>query len=446
MTDLRRPRWLALLPFVIASAGCRAQETAHEQRVVTAVNHGRYAEALAEARRLAEERPGDAQVRALALDAEVAYILDQGRREVFHGDLTRALALFQQAEALAPDHVAVRSWIKKTRAQLAVHWLDVAAECTGPERLGEAEGAYEKVLEHEPGNEAAMDGLARVLLLQNYRAGMSKTYFDDGLSSFRRLLLEQARREFSISRRYAENEPASLRGEQVEKMMAEERLTQAKELEASKKFFAARNEYRLVLLIDPANAEARAGLDRMDRETRATRSLAEVDMAIRRGELTQAEETLEEAVVLTEAQADDLSLLRSGIEERRLKDLYLAARNLSDDYRYPEAVAAFERLLAVAPDYEDAARRKATLEEFIQLAEEFYAKALSAPDDDVAEGYLRAIHPVIWPEYKDVVERLEAIESRRKEAESAEDEAGAQDEGEGSEDGAEEAPVERPGG
>jgi tetratricopeptide (TPR) repeat protein len=99
--------------------------------------------------------------------------------------------------------------------------------------------------------------------------------------------------------------------------------------------------------------------------------------------------------------------------------MYQNARMLSDDYRYPEAVAAFDELLAVAPDYKDAALRKSTLEEFIRLAEEFYAKALDADDDAEAEEYLRAIHPVIWPEYKDVVERLQAIEARKAERERA---------------------------
>jgi tetratricopeptide (TPR) repeat protein len=150
----------------------------------------------------------------------------------------------------------------------------------------------------------------------------------------------------------------------------------------------------------------------MDRETRAMRSISEADMEIRRGQLEEAEETLVEAEVLTTVQQDGVALLRSGIEEKRLEDMYLEARGLSDDYRYPEAVAAYDRLLATTPEYKDAVLRKATLEEFMRMAEEFYAKAVEAEDDAVAEEYLRAIQ-VIWPEYRDVVQRLEAIEARK---------------------------------
>jgi tetratricopeptide (TPR) repeat protein len=402
-------------------AACQATEVEHERDVVSAIQHGRYDEALAEARRLAESNPRDERAQALHRDAQVAWILDRARDQVLRGSLERGLEYLEQARSLAPEHPTVESWIEKTRAQLAVHWLDAAAENSGPESMDEAERCYEKVLEYDPDNAPAIDGLSHLLLLKNYRAGLSKTYFDDGVSSFRELLLEQARRAFQVSRRYAENEPAATRAGQVERMLAEERLAQAKLLESDGLFFAARNEYRLVLLIDPGNAEGRDGLDRMDREARATRTLAEADMEIRRGQLAEAEETLAQAEALTDAQKDDLSLLQAGIEEKRLEDLYHAARTLSDDYRYPEAVATFTELLALAPDYKDAALRNATLEEFIRLAEEFYAKALEAPDDATAEELLRAIHPVIWPEYKDVVERLAAIEARKAERPAPDD-------------------------
>ena len=61
--------------------------------------------------------------------------------------------------------------------------------------------------------------------------------------------------------------------------------------------------------------------------------------------------------------------------------------------------------------------------EFILLAEEFYAKALDAEDDAEAEKYLDYINRVIWPEYKDVEQRLTDIRARRA-TETSEDEGG----------------------
>lgn len=408
----KRPDPGAALLLLLLAGSCSSTPRGEGEKVATRVQHGQYAQALEEARRLAEEHPEDARLQELLRDAQVAYVLDQGRRAVFQGELTEGLRYFDQALAIDPENSVVAAWIEKTRYQLAQDWLDRAAELTGPNQLDEAEQAYEKVLEYVPDNAKARDGLARVLLLKNYRAGQSKTYFDEGLRSFRETLLQQAHRAFMVSHRYLENEPAATRGEQVEAMLAQERLTQAKSFEDGGHYFAARIEYRLVLLIEPDNAEAKAGIDRMDRETRATSSIARADMEMRRGEFDHARASLEQASLLTQSQQDQVSLLESGIEDRRFQQMYDEARNLESDFRYPEAVAAFERLLAVAPDFQDAQERRKVLQEFIQLSEELYAKVLSAEDDEAAERSLRAIR-VVWPEYRDVAQRLQAIEARR---------------------------------
>ncbi len=379
MSDSRRrlrlhgcPLWLVPLALSLVLPACSGPTADREQRVAEAVGLGRFDDALEHARRLAEAHPDDPAAQQLYRDAQVAFLLDQGRDKVFHGELTGGLELFQQALEIAPAHPIIESWIQKTHAQLAVQWLDAAAERSGPEMLDEAEACYEKVLEYEPENQDAQQGLAHVLLLKNYRAGMSKTYFDDGLTSFQELMLEQARRAFQISNRYRENDPASLRGDQVEQMIAQDRLAQARELESAGRYFAARNEYRLVLLVEPDNVEGRAGLDRMDREARAMTTLAEADMAMRRGEYARAEENLDAAVLLTDAQRDDVTLMRSDIEDQRLSVIYDSAQSLVRDYRYPEAVTTFDELLAIAPEFRDAGRRRATLLEFIRMAEEFY--------------------------------------------------------------------------
>ncbi|MEQ1894245.1 MAG: hypothetical protein ABL998_17015 [Planctomycetota bacterium] len=401
-------------PFVLllAVVACQNTETQRENKVVLAAREGRFEEAIAHARELVEQSPDDPALQALYLDTRVAAILERGRRQVFGEDLDGALRSFESAAELAPGHPTVLAWIEKTQKQLATYWLDRAAENTGPEKLDQAEAAYEIVLKHDPKNPYAVEGLAHVLLLKNYRAGQSKTYFDDGLASFRDLRLQNARRSFEVSRRYRENDGAALRGEEVEDMIIDERLAQAGALEADGHYFAARNEYRLVLLLDPAHAEGRAGFDRMDRETRATAALDEADMEIRRGEMEKAQETLATAEVLTEAQRDDLSLLAAGIEERRLDDLYQEALRLTSDHRYPDAVAAYETLLASAPDYKDAPQNKRTIQEFIALADEFYAKAAAAKSDQEKELQLRQVL-VIWPEYKDASAQLAEIAKRK---------------------------------
>jgi len=198
-------------------------------------------------------------------------------------------------------------------------------------------------------------------------------------------------------------------------------------LEAAGLYFAARNEYRLVLLIDPTNAAGREGLDRMDRESRATTTLSKADMEIRRGEVGKARKTLDGAELLTSSQQDHITLLRTDIDDRGLEEIYVEAQGLIQDNRFPEAVQVFDRLLALDPAYKDAATLKSTIEEFIRYAEEFYPQALAAPDDAAAETILRRIQ-VVWPEYRDIAERLAAIEAR-KPAEPAPEAPAAEDDG-----------------
>ena len=422
MNRARALPWLALGPLLGSS--CQSAKKEDENQVVYLVQHGQYGLALEHAEKLARENPDNPRARILLRDARIAYVLDQGRELVFLGRMEEGLELFEEALVLDPENPTVQDWITKTRAQLASHWLDRAAELTGPDQLAEAGEAYEKVLEYAPDNWQGKLGLARVLLLTNYRAGQSKTYFDEGLRSFRGMLLDQARREFQVSREYKENEPAVTRGIQTDRMIALERLAQAKGLEADGLYFAARNEYRLVLLIETENSEAKAGLDRMDREVRVSRSISEADMDMRRGNFDGAEEALDETANLTEAQADEVTRMQAALEDARLEEMYIKALNLATDYRYPEAVAAFDELIAVAPDYQDAVAQKATFEEFIRLADEFYAKALDAKDDAEAEKYLDYINRVVWPEYKDVEQRLAEIRARRAAETTEEQEAG----------------------
>ena len=412
---LPRTRKSFLLSVVVLLAGgCRSSEERHEREEVVAqkVREGDFEAALVHAERLAKANPRDQHLQDLQRDAQVALVLDRGRREVLRGELDSGLVLLERAAEIDPENPVVQSWIVKTQAQLAELWLDRAAGLTSPDQLAEAKQAYENVLSHDPKNKTAIRGYAHLLLVENYRSGQSQTYFNDGLSSFRLLELEQSRREFQVSRRYEENEPAALRADQVEAMIASERLQVAHDLEESGHFYAARNEYRMVLLVEPDNTDGRAGLDRMDREVRANREMAEADIQMRRGQIEQANESLQEAERLTTAQADDVSLLQSDVVDRQREDLYQKAHSLTEDYRYEDAVAAYDQLLAEAPDFKDASLRRSTLVEFIQLTEESYAKALAAKTDEEAEDALRAIQ-VIWPEYRDVSQRLADIEARK---------------------------------
>ena len=258
------------------------------------------------------------------------------------------------------------------------------------------------MLDYAPGDVDASLGLARVLLKAQYRSGRAASYFQEGVRDFQDLLLPSADRNLGLTVHYDEDhERAPQRKDQVAKLLVEERLAEAEGFADHGLWFAARNEYRLALILDPDNETARVGFDRFDREARASRALADVQMHIRRADFDQAEDRLAEALVLTELQTDEVGRLRGEIEDARLAAIYDRARTFERDLRFNEAAEAYTDLLEKAPYYEDAISRRATMEEFIERAEATYAAAMEAATAQEKYDLLSQI-PVFWPEYRDV--------------------------------------------
>jgi hypothetical protein len=403
---------LALLAALAAhAASCRSAGST-QREVAQLVRHGRYGEALELAAEEARRNPRDEEAQETLRRAKVALMLAQGRDAVFAGDAEAGLDIFQRAWAIDPGNPIVAQWLEKARQQLAVRWLDYAQDLSG-EDLEEARHAFQRVLDYDPKNQDAQLGLSRTLLRMNYRFGLSESYYREGLLAFRLLLLQPADRGFGISKKYApgpeEEQRAEERREEVRAMLVQERLAQARDLEREGLYFAASNEYRLALLLDSDNVEAREGRDRMDREVRAQRKLSEADMHIRRGEFEKAGPLLDEGALLSREQGDIVSRLRSQVEEARLRELYDRARTFERDYMYPEAVAAYGVLLSEVEFFDDAITRKATLEDWIEKAGELYALAQAADTPRERYDYLRQIE-VIWPEYRDVEEQIAELE------------------------------------
>lgn len=88
--------------------------------------------------------------------------------------------------------------------------------------------------------------------------------------------------------------------------------------------------------------------------------------------------------------------------------LYVEAQSLEDTHAFPQAVAAYDRLLALNPDYADAGARRATLLELVRLADAFYLSAMDADSEEERLLYLRQVQQ-FWPEYRDVEQQLASL-------------------------------------
>jgi hypothetical protein len=222
--------------------------------------------------------------------------------------------------------------------------------------------------------------------------------------------LDQAKARFLYSNKYEPgDEKVGQRNAQVNALLAQQRVTVARGFEQESLYGAARNEYRLAVALDPANVDAKAGLDRCTSEWKAAQHLEQARMEIVRNRLDRARELVDEGDQLTVAQKDLFEGARAKIEQARLERMYQEALTLERDYRFEQAIAAYAKLLKDVEYYKDAITRKETLEEYVKLAGDLYAKSEQATTDEEKLDNLRKIN-VFWPEYKDVADQLARLE------------------------------------
>ncbi len=393
---------LALGP---ALGGCSSPDPSAD--VVDLVKNGEYARALRAAERNASAAPGDQRAQEILRKAKVAYLLQETRLTLFEGDPAGALALVEAAAEIDPGDPTVATWTLKIKRQLAEEWLDAANDLSASGKVEDALDAYERALAYDPESNAAKLGVARVLLTMNYREGRSKSYYNKALEALRDYLLPQADNSFAKALHYDKtNDRARDRRQEVREALVSDRLDAGQRFEEQKLWFAARNEYRIALLIEPESESASDGFDRMDREVRARRGLDEAEMDVYRGELDRAKEALDESERFSEQQGEEVTVLRNRVEEADLETLYQHALDLERDYRFEEAVRAFDDLLdETGGSYADAATRRAALQDFADRAARLYAQYEAADNDLDRLRSLREID-VFWPEYRDVPELL----------------------------------------
>lgn len=398
---------IALLLLPCACSTTRPTDTA---TVEDDVVHGRFEQALRTASKLRAEHPGDPRYDKLHRDASVAYLLEHGRRHTFKDRDEEAMAAFGQALALKPDSQEAAVWIAKTRGKMSRTWLERGLELHASGKLDAAVDAYENSLRYAPGDPSALNGLGEAVIQVNWRAGMGQGYFEDGLRALSQYWLEQARSRFAYSGKYQpEDARTKQRRGQSESLLAHQRLAVGKSLEAAGKYSAARNEYRFAAALDPGNAEAKEGIERCLKESRAVELLSAVRMEIVRGRFEKAESLIEEGLAVTIAQTEMFEGARAQVQEARLEKLYQAALTLERDSRYEEAIVKYGELLAQGDYYKDALARRDVLAEYVKLAGDLHARARDAATDAERLDLLRQIR-AFWPEYKDVADQLRALE------------------------------------
>jgi hypothetical protein len=399
----------AALLTALACVGCASSDP-HKEDVEWLVYHQRFDEAVRVAARDVEQNPDDPAAVALHRQATIAWYLEQGRRATFEDQDAEAIELFHKAVEIDPHSEEAADWLRKTQRKVALLELQDALEFHANDQIPEAVDAYERALAADPAVPGAKEGRELAILLLRYRAGLGTRYFKDGLHAYSDYWLEFARSRFSYAEKYQhEDERASDRKNQVQELLAIQRLAAGRVHEDNGRYGAARGEYHMALLLDPENPDAKEALERARTEQSVMEKLKLARIEIVRGRPEKAQQLAEEALVATRSQKDFAEGVLAELRESRFETTYRDALSLERDYRYEDAAARYDELLAEAQFYKDAIARRDTLREYVSSAADLYAKAEQAATPEEKLAALRQIE-LFWPEYRDVPKQIRALE------------------------------------
>jgi tetratricopeptide (TPR) repeat protein len=395
-----------------ALCSCASSGAAAEDSVEWNIHHMRFARALELAEAGVREHPGDKQAEALLARAQLAALLEKGRRLTLDDEDVEALKVFEQALQLDPTAPELIDWIQKTELKLGDRWLQVALELHARGELPGALDAYEQSLRYHPGYEVALKGMEQAVKEVNHRELLSRQYFDGGVHALSDYWLERANALFAYSNKYKPGQEHTLdRTKQVNLLLAKQRQRVAQAFEKGGLFGAARSEYRMALALAPDDPPSKAALERCTKEVQAQRKLEDAHYQIMRGNFERAEKLIEDGLALTTAQTELFEGARVKMQEQKYDIVYQAALALERDQRFPEAIEKYRELLAQASFFKDALARVDTLEGYVALAGDLYAKAAQTADDAARLDLLQQIR-IFWPEYRDVARQVSELEHK----------------------------------
>lgn len=405
------PALLALLALACAS-GPRGAE-ARIESIQSLTRDGDYVRAARASVQLLDEldqssalRP---QVVALQAEISVASGLETVRQMVFDGREVEALPVVEELKAAHPDVEAIDAWMERVRTKIADGWFEKARVAVAEERFDDARRAYAKSVEFDPTRIVVQNLLTELDRVEVWRAEVAEEVYFSGVGHLVDGRLLEAAGDFGKVGKYREQPTrARQRVSEVNVLLAQARVASAAALVADGHFSAAAKEFEEAARLNPNSDRIAADLERMRAEARANQMLIEGRSMILRGELERGAVELTAGLELTELQKDVFQKELDGIGERRVQAAYDRALGLEHDFRFEQAVTAYEAILESRDFFKDCRARIDVLEDKIAEAERLHAEAAQAEDEATELSLLRQIE-VFWPDYSDIPDRIRAL-------------------------------------
>ena len=354
----------------------------------------------------------------------LGYLLNRGQELVFLNRDGEGIEEFHKALALEPGNQAALDWIAKGRGKLALRAIREGDDARAAGLLEEALEKYAVALRFVPGHAEALAGqrMVEAAFENNFRRAK-----DEHMQGVRKMhdrrYREVWRHVVNALSHDPSHEDAQKLHERVLGVLAEEQFERARRVEEDRKFGAALMEYSMVQELVPEFPGVQEHIDHMRREVDAEALVRDSDMAMRRaqyeadentrGELfAEAKRLLDEAFEMSISSHATISEQMIIAREKEFETRYYAAMDLELQYQFEGALEAYGAIDDEWPDgFMDVKARITDLEESIVLAEEDFVTGQEAEKaGDIPAAIDAYRHALLYyPTYKGLDEKIKAL-------------------------------------
>ncbi len=407
---MRRTILLSIAAGLLALAGCVSAAARMERGDILATN-GAYGAALREYRAAQAKDPTlpgiDEKIRITAVRLNLS-LADEA---IERGQWDVAERCYREVRRLDPYNPEIERGLERLRRGRAESHYQRGQALLARGNPFDAIAEFERALTLDPDHSRARDALARTRGAAQSRRDGADAEFAAGERARDAKRYEAALRHFE---RALELDPhhsgarAAIAGARNE--FAEELVREGDALAERGNWAQCLEVYRKALELEPALPGLGERVARADREARAASLVREANLAFERGEWRSAYDHYGQALELT-ADASPFMERYEQSRERLAAEIYSEAQSLESDGRFADALEVYRSIKRLIPEYRDVRSKCEHLEFRLRSAGRAYVSGCRAQDErDMQRAHDEFIACVeAIPSYRDAESRLREV-------------------------------------
>lgn len=348
-------------------------------------------------------------------EARFRSILQSAETRIHLNEITEALQLLDFAEAERPGHAEIPDLREHAYRRRAAKYVDEGEKLLDDGKAEQALEAYTEALKWDPENEQALRGHEQSKAIADDRFARGEIIYFEGLEQEGAGHRSRARTSFAhASHLHGEDSKAAKQLAAISGEVAGRQYKIGKIYLEEGRIGAAWISLMDSVRMDPSNADAVTLLDDINARLEQIRLMNEAEMHVRGGRPERADTLLDRVLELSaDTNQNRITTLRQKAEFQRSLGDYRVARACELDQQIVRARDLYQQVMSkVSYGFEDVPLRVENLNQRVQAAADFYAKALAAQKNGDSAGYKDFLSKTVQQagDYEDALQRLEMVE------------------------------------